>query len=64
MDNCFLIDTFKHISSYLQAMLIKKQGYCDPKKEPLGYSMLEMKERYAHLALKNSQRTVATLENF
>jgi len=56
--------TSRNGTSYLQAILIKKQGYCDPKKEPLGHSMLEMKERYAHLALKNSQRTVATLENF
>ena len=33
-------------------------------KDRLGHSTLAMTERYAHLAPKNSQRTVATLENF
>lgn len=33
-------------------------------KERMGHSTLAMTERYAHLAPKNSQRTVATLENF
>jgi site-specific recombinase XerD len=33
-------------------------------KERLGHSTLAMTERYAHLAPKNSQRTVKTLENF
>jgi len=33
-------------------------------KECLGHSTLAMTERYAHLAPKNSQRTVATLEKF
>jgi integrase len=33
-------------------------------KERLGHSTLAMTERYAHLAPSNSQRTVATLENF
>jgi hypothetical protein len=30
----------------------------------VGHSTLTMTERYAHLAPKNSQRTVSTLENF
>ena len=30
----------------------------------MGHSTLAMTERYAHLAHKNSMRTVATLENF
>jgi len=33
-------------------------------KERMGHSTITMTERYAHLAPSNSQRTVATLENF
>jgi hypothetical protein len=45
----------------------KSRAVADPtlgNKDRLGHSTLAMTERYAHLAPSNSQRTVATLENF
>ena len=42
----------------------RKQKLVIKNKDRFGHITLAMTERYAHLASKNSQRTVATLENF